>query len=274
MLRRAWDNACAAWPGVDLSATVFVRHLSMRISSEEVEGPLERLLEHLVLADLFIACACVNGVAGAIEALEQHYLGKLPHALAYLRLPEQILDDVCQIVRIHLLVGTAESRPRLAEYTGRGALLSWIRVIAVRMALKQGGVGREAPEENVLTLIEALAEPSSNAEIDLIKRRYRKEFRLAVRDAFTSLSDDQRHLLRLHFIDRLSTIEMGPLFRVNQSTISRWIKSARQIVYEGTKSRLQERLRLSSREFESLLADIESQIDVGLSQVLEEGGGT
>ncbi|WP_232293804.1 sigma-70 family RNA polymerase sigma factor [Stigmatella aurantiaca] len=274
MLRRTWDNARAAWPGVDLPAEVFVRHLSMRLSSQELGGPLALLLEHLVLADLYIACACVNGVAGAIEALEQHYLGKLPHALAYLRLPEQILDEVCQSVRIHLLVGTAESRPRLGEYTGRGALLSWIRVIAVRMALKQGGVGREAPEENVMTLIEAFSEPSSNAEIDLIKRRYRKEFRQAVRDAFSALSDDQRHLLRLHFIDRLSTIEMGPLFQVNQSTISRWIKSARQTVYEGTKSRLQERLRLSTREFESLLAEIESQMDVGLSQVLDDGDGT
>jgi RNA polymerase sigma-70 factor, ECF subfamily len=274
LLRRAWDAARAVWPRVQLSAEVFVRHISLTLSSAELAGPLAGLLDQLVLADLYLACACVREVPGALRELEQHYLSKLPQLLGYLRLPEPILDEVCQLVRIHLLVGTAESRPRLTEYTGRGALLSWIRVIAARMALKQGGVAREVPEENVLTIVEALSEPGSNAEMDLIKRRYHREFRQAVREAFTSLSQDQRHLLRLHFIDRLSTTEMGPLFQVNQSTISRWIKSARHTVYEGTKSRLKERLRLSSGEFDSLLAAIESQFDEGLSQVLDDGEGT
>jgi RNA polymerase sigma-70 factor, ECF subfamily len=274
LLRRAWETARAPWRRVELSPEVFVRHLSMKLSSAELEGPIAGLLEQLVLPDLYLACACGQSAPGSLQELEEHYLSKLPQLLAYLRLPEPILDDVCQLVRIHLLVGTAESRPRLMEYTGRGALLSWLRVIAVRMALKQGGVSREVPEENVLTIVEALSEPGSNAELDLIKRRYHREFRQAVREAFTSLSQDQRHLLRLHFIDRLSTTEMGPLFRVNQSTISRWIKSARHTVYEGTKSRLKERLRLSSGEFDSLLAAIESHFDEGFSQILDDDEGT
>ncbi|SEL63046.1 RNA polymerase sigma-70 factor [Stigmatella aurantiaca] len=270
LLRRAWDTARAPWPRVAVPPEVFVRHLSLKLSSTELAGPVAGLLEQLVLPDLYLACACGQEVPGALQALEHHYLGKVPQLLGYLRLPEPILDDVCQLVRIHLLVGTAESRPRLMEYTGRGALLSWLRVIAVRMALKQGGVAREVPEENVLTIVEALSEPGTNAELDLIKRRYHREFRQAVREAVISLTRDQRHLLRLHFIDRLSTTEMGPLFRVNQSTISRWIKSARHTVFEGTKSRLKERLRLSSGEFDSLLAAIESHFDEGFSQVLDD----
>jgi RNA polymerase sigma-70 factor len=65
---------------------------------------------------------------------------------------------------------------------------------------------------------------------------------------------------------------MGPLFRVNQSTVSRWLKSARQAIYEETRRRLQERLNLSSQEFESLLAVIDSQLEVSFSQILKEGG--
>jgi len=272
LLRRAWETGRGPWPQVVLRAEVFVPHLIQRLPEARAGSLLVPLLEQLALADLYLACACVHGVPAAIETLERHYLAKLPALLGYLKLPAAMLDDVCQRVRIHLLLGTTDAGPRLAEYTGRGALLSWIRVIAARMALKhkQGTSVRERPDENVLAALEALPAPGLDVEFDLIKRRYHREFRQAVREAFAALSSEQRHLLRLHLVDRLSTTEMGPLFRVNQSTISRWIKSARQAVYEETKRRLQERLGLSSHEFESLLADLESQLDLSLSQVLKE----
>jgi RNA polymerase sigma-70 factor len=64
---------------------------------------------------------------------------------------------------------------------------------------------------------------------------------------------------------------MGPLFGKDQSTISRWLKDVRERVYEETKRRLQERLRLSSQEFESLMSAIQSKFDVSLSQLLGQG---
>ena len=265
LLHRAWATGLGAWPRVDLPADIFARHLAQRLP----EGrPLAQQLESLALADLYLACACVHGVPAAIDSLERHYLAKLPMALAYLKQPAAMLDDVCQMVRMHLLLGMSGGRPRLAEYTGRGSLQSWIRVIAARMSLKQAAPAPETPEEDVFAALEALPAPGANAELELIKRRYHREFRQAVREAFDSLSSEQRHLLRLHFIDRLPTTELGTLFRVNQSTVSRWLKGARQEIFEETKRRLQERLDLSSKEFSSLLADLGSQLDLGLSQLL------
>ncbi|HYI02244.1 hypothetical protein [Hyalangium sp.] len=66
------------------------------------------------------------------------------------------------------------------------------------------------------------------------------------------------------------TSELGELFRVNQSTVSRWLKSARQTVYEETKRRLQARLGLSAREFQSFLAVLDSQLDLSMSQIFGE----
>jgi RNA polymerase sigma-70 factor, ECF subfamily len=106
--------------------------------------------------------------------------------------------------------------------------------------------------------------------IELIKRRYRREFRQALYEAFAELSSEQRYQLRLHFIEKLSTTEMGAMFYVNQSTVSRWLKNARRAVHEGTKRRLQERLGLSSNEFTSLLNAIESQLELSVSQVFKE----
>jgi RNA polymerase sigma-70 factor len=272
LLRRAWETGHESWPQVALLPEVFVRHLAQKLTEARAEGPLATVLGQLAIPDLYLACACVHEVPAAIEMLERHYLAKLPASLAYLKQPATLIDDVCQKVRMHLLLGTTGAGPQLAEYKGRGALLSWIRVMAVRMVLKQVVPPREAPaerDENLLEAIEAMPVPGPDLELDLIKRRYRHEFRQAAHEAFHALTSEQRHLLRLHFVDRLSTTEMGALFRVNQSTVSRWLKNVRLAVYEETKRRLSERLDLSSREFASLLNVIASQIDLNLSQILK-----
>ncbi|HYO52590.1 sigma-70 family RNA polymerase sigma factor [Archangium sp.] len=269
LLRRTWEAGRESWPQVALPAEVFVRHLAQKLTEARAEGPLATVLEQLAIADLYLACACVHEVPTALEMLERHCLAKLPASLAYLKQPATLLDDVRQKVRMHLLLGTTGAKPQLAEYKGRGTLLSWIRVMAVRMVHKQIVPTQETPE-NLLAAIEAIPVPGPDPELDLIKRRYRHEFRQAAHEAFNSLSSEQRHLLRLHFIDRLSTTEMGALFRVNQSTVSRWLKDVRLAVYEETKRLLSERLDLSSREFASLLDVIASQLDLSLSQILKD----
>jgi len=274
LLRRAWETGRRRWPQVDLPAEVFLRHLAGLLAESRADGPLAPWVEQLDFEGLYLACACVKGVSGASEMFEQHYMARLPALLGYLKLSSVMLDEICQQLRMHLLMRTPAAPPRLATYTGRGALLIWMRVIAVRMALKQGASVRGMPEENGLAALEDLPAPGTDPELALLKSRYRYEFRQAVREAFAALSDDQRYLLRLHFLEGLPTTRMGPLFGKDQSTISRWLKDVRERVYEETKHRLREHLRLSSQEFESLMSAIQSKFDVSLGQLLgqEEGG--
>jgi RNA polymerase sigma-70 factor len=270
LLERTVESARAQWPGVELSTALFVRHLAERLPEVPPESSLETLLEQLSLSELYLACACLHGIPEAITAFERHYLVKLPGLLGYLRQPAATIDDVCQLARVKILVHTPEGPPRINDYTGRGALMSWVRVTAVRTALKLSSTEKPASDESVAEVLEVLPAPEASAELDLIKQRHRAEFRQALREAFAALSAEDRHLLRLYFADRLSTSELGVLFRVNQSTVSRWLKSARQAVYEETRHRLQARLRLSAREFQSFLAVLDSQLNLSMSQIFGE----
>ncbi|WP_224370979.1 sigma-70 family RNA polymerase sigma factor [Hyalangium versicolor] len=269
-LRRAWETGRRRWPQIDLPADTFIPHLLRLLPEDSDTGSLEPQLQPLDLEGLYLACACVNAVPGALDALERNYLAKLPGLLGYLKLPAPALDDLCQKVRSHLLIPTPDGGLRLARYSGRGALLIWMRVVAVRLALSQGVTTRETSDEGALAALEAMPASETDTELELIKRRYRHEFRQAVREAFAALSSEQRYLLRLHFIDRLPTTRMGALFDKDQSTISRWLKEAREQVYEETKRHLQERLRLSSQEFDSLMDVIKSRFEVSMSQLLKE----
>lgn len=267
VLVQAWEGACSQWPSVALPAELFVRYIAERLPDASPGSPIESLLEQLSLAELYLACACVHGVSGATESFERHYLSKLPGLLGYLKQSAATIDDICQMTRVKILVRTPESAPRINDYSGRGALLSWVRVAAARISLDLTAAEKTSPDGNVEAVLESLPAPGADAEMDLIRQRHHAEFRQAVRDAFSALSADDRHLLRLYFAERLSTTELGTLFRVNQSTVSRWLKSVRQTVYDETRRRLQERLGLSARDFQSFLAGMDSQLDLSLSQI-------
>jgi len=266
LLYEAFEAARAPWPSVALSPDQFVRHLAERLPKAREGSPLERLLGQLHLAELYLACACAAGIDPAIALFEQHHLAKLRGRLGR-RVPAALIDDVCQLVREKLLVRTGQRTPHIATYTGEGALQNFVHVIGLRTAQKLRGADRPGPEEDVDVALNALPAPGVDAELDFIKRALHGQLRPAVRDACAKLSADEQHLLKLHYGRGLSTSKLAPLFDVNQSTISRRLEGVRRKLYQETKKSLRERLHLSERDFESLLALLESQLDMSLSQV-------
>jgi len=270
LLRDAWEKARKPWPQLVVSAHDFVRQLAQRMRKAWEGKPLEQLLKGLKLSDLYVVCAYALEVRGAIEVLDAHFLAKLLAALKYLKLPEAELDDVCQSVRIHVLMGTPKGGSPLADYAGEGPLLNWLRAIAVRLAGKRGVAAREMPMENLLKVLESVSTTGLEPELDFIKQRYRPEFQRAFNEAFSAIPSESRYLLRLYLVNRLPMTRLAELFEVNQSTISRRLQDARDALYEETKRLLKERFDLSSREFKSLMDVLKSQLDVSFSQLLKE----
>lgn len=270
LLSRAWETSRERWPTVALPAEAFVTHLARRLPQAAAHAPLGPLLAELSLAELYLACACLQGLSPAIQAFEEHYLARLP---ALLRTPHQsdsMIEDACQLVRMKLLVAPPGSAPKLAEYTGRGALLSWVRVTAVRTALKLRAGEKPAPPEDPDIILRKFQAPGRHPEGDLIQQRHQADFRQAMREAFSTLSSEERHLLRLYFVDQLSMYELAALFRVNQATISRRLKDVRQRIYKETQRHLAARLGLSPRDFTSFIRVLDSQLDLSISQLVGE----
>jgi RNA polymerase sigma-70 factor, ECF subfamily len=270
LLLRTWEEAHARWPSVMLPPERFAAHVAGCLPASSATAPLAPLVSALSLPDLYLACACLQDVPAAHEAFERNFLARLPERLRSLKLPDAVIDEVRQRVGMKLLVASAGHAPGIGDYTGRGALMSWVVVIAGRIANKLRAQEKPAPDDDAEALFRALPGQGLDPELDVMKRRHHDAFRQAVREAASTLSDEDRHLLRLHFADRLSTYEMAPLFRVNQSTVSRWLKRVQQHVYAETRRRLQDRLGLSTEDFQSFIAFVDSQLDLTLSQLLGE----
>lgn len=247
----------AAWPDIDLDPDLLAQHL---VTLGDEAPPTD---EHA--ADLYLACACASGLPTAITAFDQAFLSRLPSYLARMSPSPSELDEIRQMLRERLLVARAGERPRIADYAGRGPLSGWLRVAAVRTALnlRARKDNQASPDRSpeILDDLPALADP----ELAYLKARYAPQFQQAVTDAFATLSDQERNLLRLYFVKRLTGQQLAATFGVSQSTISRRLSAAQDTVMQETSRLLKERLQIHTGELDSLLRLVSSQLQISLS---------
>jgi RNA polymerase sigma-70 factor (ECF subfamily) len=255
-----------AHPKIRLDPDVFLRHLARH---RPEDAPLDAWLGSIRAGDLYLACACAEGVPAAIAALDAQYRVEVGSFLGALRPTEAFIEDVAQAVRERLLVGAGGSPPRIAEYGGRGALMAWIRVVTVRLALDLKRRRTEQLDEHAGEAAPPAEAPS--AEAVLLKQRYAGEFNAAFRAAFASLAAEQRDLLRRHFVEGTTLEELAASHGVHRATVARRIAAARQAILDDARRRLGERLALCTEELNSLMVLMRSQLDLSLSSLAPEG---
>jgi RNA polymerase sigma-70 factor (ECF subfamily) len=255
-------KCAAAWPGVKVAPEVFEAHVSAAADSPDWSA--------LRLEDLYLACACAQKDPRAIAAFEAKYLPEVPSYIGQIERSPAFVDEVKQQLREKLFVpGVAEgARPKICEYTGKGPLGAWVRVVAVRIALNL----RRRPKPTVDAEGEGsppLRSPNLDPELDYLKTKYKSEFREAFQATLAALSGDERSVLKMHYIDGLNIDEIGRAYRVHRSTVARWLASSREKIMDETKQRLTERLKIGGSEVESLLGLVQSQLDVSIYRFLK-----
>jgi RNA polymerase sigma-70 factor (ECF subfamily) len=269
LLRQAWEAGQAAWPGIYVPAETFVLHLAHHWMAPTEELTLEQQFDRLVPGDFYLACACAHGIAPAITEFNNRYLKPLPKQFASWQQRSVQPEDICQAVGEKLLVGSAGAPPKIAGYSGRGTLQNWVRIVALTTASSLFRAHKPDMEDYMEAAEKALPSSDENTELGLIKREFRDHFRTAMTEAFLMLLKKQRYLLCLYCVDKLSEPQIARMFRVDQSTISRWLQRARQQVHDETKRLLRERLGLSSQDFTSFLRLL-SHLDINISRILKD----
>lgn len=264
-LEALWAEASAATPGLTTGPEAFATHLAGRLLLGEFPWAGVRA------GDLYLACACARGETRAIATLEARYFGDVIAALAKMSVPRERIDEVQQILRDQLFVGPAGGSPRIGEYAGRGELRAWLRVSAVRAALKLNRRSKHEAPANDDRLLERQA-PGSDPELAFLKERYRPAFKQAFQGALDGLPDRDRLLLRQSVVDGLSIDELGALHGVHRATAARWVAKAREDLIERTRAGLMQLLRVDQGECESILRLVHSQLDGTIRRRLRGDG--
>ena len=253
-------QARTAWPQLTLDEAGFAAHVARYLPGAGGAA--------LHAGDLFLAWACAQGDPQALAEFDRLFVAvETPRAVAHLKLPASTQDELKQLVRQRLLVSEGGRPPRIAEYSGRGPLSTWVRVATVRTALNLRRGQRRAAQAEEHALPEALV--TADPELAMLRDRYRGELSRATRDAFVLLTEAERTLLRLHVVEELSLDAMALLYRVGRSSVHRRLAAARERVLQETRGLLVERLKVDPAELDSLLELLRSQVDVSIRTALD-----
>jgi RNA polymerase sigma-70 factor (ECF subfamily) len=263
-LARLRDAGRAAWPGLPVDDEVLGRFLGARLAAEEL-GPGA---EPLATADLYLACACFTGAPGASEALVRACEPPVRAALARAAPPTE-QPEVLQRVWAHLLVADGDTPPRIGQYRGRGSLIAFVRVAAVRLAISASRKQRPSAADELE--VQRLADEADDPELQYLKQLYRTEFRTSFTRAFEGLPAAQQLLLRLDIVDHLTIDQAAAVYGRSRTTTGRHLLEARQALARATLTDLQTRLALQPTEVTSIARLVRSQIDLSVQRILIAG---
>lgn len=259
---RLWellDEARRELSGVSIQTETLLYKLAGAMPRE---GDVGRALGAIRGADVALAAAVLAGDAEALRLFESQILSKAVRALG---LDPVVADEVIQHLRNKLLF--SEGKPKLAEYRGRGSLLGWVRVIARRQAIDLAR--EERRRMPVQELSDDWTAEGLDPELQLVDGEVRAAVREALRSALQKLSQRERALLRLAYVDRLTLERIGTIYQAPKGTVAYWVAQARQRVLELMSVSLAERLKLGHRDVQSLLGQLRGQLDLTISALLK-----
>ena len=248
-----------AWPGVPVAAEEFTAFVTARLAVNQSQDEIRA-------EDLYIACACASGVPSALAAFAAAYDHHVAAILGRLSVSPTVRSEAHSRLAAHLFLAEPGARPRIASFTGRGDLLAFVRVTAIRLALTvaRGELpSQELDEDDVPA-------DANDPELLYLKALYRDEFAAALGDAVAELAPRDRTLLRYHLVDGLSIDKIAALYAMHRSTAARQLATVRGELAATTRRLLMKRLRLDSSEVASIIRLVMSQLDVSVRSLLAE----
>jgi RNA polymerase sigma-70 factor (ECF subfamily) len=243
-----------------LSAQAFGEAIASRLKSA---AKREADLAALHLGDLLLALACLAHEPTALAQLDER-LPLVVRTVARSASPSD-LDELEQQLRIRLLVGEGRTPGKLALYGGRGALLGFMRVVALNLLNNTRARARPASDSGLGELPDG-----ADWESRVLRVEQQAHFREAFRQAVRTLTARQRALLRLNLLDGLSIDELSPLYGAHRSSVSRWLAEARASLDAQTRKLLMQLLGMTEDEVEALLRTTQSGFELSLGRALRE----
>jgi RNA polymerase sigma-70 factor (ECF subfamily) len=262
-IEAAHCRGSARWADVQLPLFRFVQFVEsagVTAASLEVRGD-----------ELFLAAAAVAQDPRALAHLDREYLARAVDVLSRVDDAPDFVAEVRQLLRVNLV---AEQPPRLASYTGTGALLAWLRVVALRTALNLKRAQRRlVPAGRPMSGPDPLVPLLSGGDVEraALKQRYLPGFRQALEAGFQRLAPRERTLLRLCFVDGLNIEAIGEMYGVHRATVARWLVAIRQRLFREAGVVLGGGQTVDSRSLRSLYRLLADDLYLTASRLLKTG---
>jgi RNA polymerase sigma-70 factor (ECF subfamily) len=253
--RRAFVLGKTAWPGVELGCHEFVEFV--RRHAIDTNAPVD------IPQDVYLACACGQGDPSALQCFRERYFHVVAGAVRSFDASTQFADEIYQRLSEALFVQGPGAEAKIQRYKGQGPLAGFVRTAARRIGMRVSAASARFQGE------EALVQQFSQAsELDatLLKLQCRDSINRALCIALRQLPRRERLILRMNLVEKVSTTRIAAMYKVSQPTVSRWIQRSARTIHDTVKELVCDELDIDTRELESLLSLVRSQIEITISQ--------
>jgi RNA polymerase sigma-70 factor, ECF subfamily len=270
-----WQQAIKAWPTLinahsdSVIQAAFWTSVATHLHSDHKIAALGRLRSD----DIFIAVAVVSGDTAAWELFDRTFIRTQRGALARLGLDADGIDDAMQILREDMTLPKHGKPPQILTLAGPGNLAHVLRVVAVRIGLKQRRSAQYLEPVQDDSVFDQLLGPLglSNSPIQsLIKQEAATILRAAIATAMTELPARERNILRLHFRDRLSIDELGRIYDVHRATAARWLNSIYATIQASARNHLLTHHGSSAPSLSSVFEQASSQLQISFARLMTQ----
>lgn len=225
--------------------------------------------------DLWLAFRCASNDEAAMREFHARYREDIRRALAGVRVVGMDVEDLAQELARRMFVG---EEPKIAEYSGRGDLRAWVRIVATRFSLDMARSKKNTADtptdttrfDAITSGAAALGSSSLGDAPDqaYFRRLYRKEVASAIELGLRELDAEERNALREHYARGLSVDQMAAVHGIHRATAARRVQRARESLVASVKRILDERHGLRGRELVSVMGLVRSQLHLTMDRVL------
>ena len=215
--------------------------------------------------DLLLASVCATGEVQAIAVFLRRYEEDVLRAARRLRAAGVDPQDLSQELARRAFSGPS---PKIAEYSGRGELRAWVRIVATRLALDVARLKRNGERATDVSAFEGIANASEAPDLAYFRRLYQAEVRAALEAAAQTLSAEDRAALRDHHVLGLSIDDIAAAQGIHRATAARRVQRAREALVDNVRRILDERHGLAGRDLISVMNLVRSQMNITMGRLL------
>lgn len=244
------------------AGAAFLQHAALHLRGGD---SLLEAIAAVRAGDLLLASVCAAGEVRAIAVFLRRYEDDVLRAARRLGAAGVDPQDLVQELARRAFSG---SSPKIAEYSGRGDLRAWVRIVATRLALDLARLKRNSERPTEGSVFEGIADASEAPDLAYFRRLYQKEVRAALEAAAQTLSVEDRAALRDHHVLGMSIDDVASAQGIHRATAARRVQRAREALVDNVRRILDERHGLAGRDLISVMNLVRSQMNITMGRLL------
>jgi len=233
VIEKAYNNAIARWAKILWPKELFARH---------VDGVRSNDIKPVYLEDLYLAGAAGYRIDPAWEVIDSELSGRIMSSLSHMPLADMTPQDAWSETLAKVIDDDTEADllpdgrlpAKIIRYRGLVKLLNYLIVISKRIAIQRN---RKKKPDCFLSAIENFDRPAPESAQtpagSLVTKDTMTQIFERLRQAYKSLSTEQRFLIMMVYRKGMRQKEAGKLLGFSESKTTRHLKKAIEIIKQS-----------------------------------------